>query len=50
LKKLLEKQNKTMAFTLISITIELAVLFVFYRTLFFTVLKRSIKQVFEKQT
>jgi len=39
-----------MAFTLISIAIEFAVLFVIYRTLLFTVLKRSIKQVFEKQT
>jgi len=39
-----------MAFTLISISIEMAVLLVIYRALFFTVLKRYIKQLFEKQT
>jgi len=39
-----------MAFTLISIAIELAVLSLIYRILLFTAVKRSIDQVFQKQT
>jgi len=39
-----------MAFTLISIAIELAVLLVIYRVLFFTVLKGLLFQLFEKQS
>jgi len=39
-----------MAFTYISIAIEVALLFLIYRTLFFIVLKRAFKQLYEKQT
>jgi len=38
------------AFTLMSIAIELVVLLVIYRTLFFTVLKGFLWKLFEKQS
>jgi len=50
LKKLVKKTELIMAFTLISIAIELAALSVIYRMLLFTVVKRTIQHVFEKQT
>jgi len=46
LKKLVEKSNIKMVFTLTSIAIEVVILLVIYRVVFFTMLKRNINQLY----